>query len=71
MKKVALKATNLSHVVNVLLSFVLETAVPKHHLRRAIPISRDIYKLPSVAAHELLCPKDKGGEEIITPEFDS
>lgn len=71
-KKVALKDTKLWHIVNVVFSSVSETAVPKQHLRRAILIRRDIYKLPSVVVHELLYPKDKGVVvEIIIPGFDS
>lgn len=47
--------------LNVIFSSVLEAALPKHHLRRAVLISRDIHKLPSVVIHEPLYPKDKGG----------
>lgn len=70
-KKIALKATNLWHVVNVVFSSVLEPAVPKLHLRRAVLISRDICKKPSVAVQELFYPIDEGRGEIISPEFNT
>lgn len=70
-KKIALKATNLWHVVNVVFNSVLEPAVPKLHLRRAVLISRDICKKPSVAVQELFYPIDEGRGEIIIPEFNT
>lgn len=70
-KKIAINATNLWHVVNVVFSSVFKTAILKQHLRRAILLSRDICKQSSVAVQELLYPKDKGRGAVIIPEFNS